>query len=162
MFVFSVFTVHSRGLATSKDMLKRGQWGGWQQKNRQRGKEGWERGWSKRRKWNSKVPTARGRLLLFSCCAAVFSWMRAGRSPVCVWPWMEAIFYPDSHRVINPMLLSCSPLIPWAEPPPRLISAKDSILIRFCFFKFRFSLSGSQKITSTTVTATALAMLTWM
>lgn len=53
-------------------------------------------------------------------------WITAGQGLACVWPWMQAIFYPDSHRVIHPRLLSCSPNIFWAEPPPRLIIARTS------------------------------------
>lgn len=74
------------------------------------------------------MPTARGRLLLFELLD------ESRRGSVCVWPWMEAIFYPDSYRVIHPTLLSCSPHIPWAEPPPRLITAgQDTIPVSFCF-----------------------------
>ncbi len=130
MFAFLFHTVYSK--TTSKDMQKRGQWGGWQQMNRQLRrrdeKETEIRG--------SGTPKCLLRGVVCYCLAAVrLCWMRAGHGSVCVWPWMEATFYLDSHKVISLKLLSCSPHIAWAEPPPRLISARAPSLkgSAFCF-----------------------------
>lgn len=86
-------------------------------------KEGWERDWNKRRKWNSKVPTARGRVLLderrtgLSVCLA----LNGG----CILSWQ-----PQSHpshvtELQSPHTLS------WNASSSH--HCKDTIPIRFCF-----------------------------
>lgn len=134
-------------------MQQRGQWGGggWQQKNRKR---------TRRDEKETKVRGGSGtpKCLLRGYVCRV-CWITAGRC-VSGLEW-RLYFILTATESSHPTLLSCSPSIPWAEQPLRLIITKTSpcktvfFLFYFCFVlvfcfalkKSLVSLSGCPNIT---------------
>jgi len=127
MFALLFFTVHSK--TTSKDMQRRGQWGGWQQRNK---------GWRRRDEKETEVRGGSGTLkcllrgVVCCSCLTLLDECRTGLSVCLALNGGYILSRQPQSRPSHVAELQSPQALSWAATSTH--QCKETIPIRFCFF----------------------------